>query len=65
MKTYRQAGEREYQAVLRSKAAEEAAASAENSKFNLANSQSSEVDIEIDNIPASPVVNSTGDAMRL
>ncbi|KAI0996157.1 hypothetical protein K3495_g12023 [Podosphaera aphanis] len=65
MKTYRQAGEREYQAVLRSKAAEEAAAAAENSKSDLTNSQSSEVDVEIDNIPASPVVISTGDAMRL
>ncbi|KAI1005065.1 hypothetical protein K3495_g3157 [Podosphaera aphanis] len=65
MKTYRQVGEREYQAVLRSKAAEEAAAAAENSKSDLTNSQSSEVDIEIDNIPASPVVISTGDTMRL
>ncbi|POS82638.1 hypothetical protein EPUL_004536, partial [Erysiphe pulchra] len=64
VKIYRQAGEREYQAVLRAKAAEESAASAENSKTELINSQDSEVDIEIDNIPASPVVNSAGENIR-
>ncbi|POS82261.1 hypothetical protein EPUL_005424, partial [Erysiphe pulchra] len=35
MKTFRQVGEREYQAVLRAKAAEESAASAENIKIDL------------------------------
>ncbi|KHJ33976.1 putative eka-like protein [Erysiphe necator] len=65
MKTYRQAGERKYQAILRSKAAEESAAPVDNLNADLANSQVSEVDVDIDNIPASCVENSTAGAMRL
>ncbi|KHJ32087.1 putative eka-like protein [Erysiphe necator] len=38
MKTYRQAGEREYQAILRAKAAEESAAPVDNLNSDLANS---------------------------
>lgn len=62
MKTFRQAGEREYQAVLRAKQAEKSAASAENNNVDLTSSQDSD---NIDNIPASPIEISTGDAMRL
>ncbi|KHJ31153.1 putative eka-like protein [Erysiphe necator] len=59
------AGEREYQAVLRAKAAEESAALVENLHVDLTSSQESEVDVDIDNISASPVESSTGGAMRL
>ncbi|KHJ30752.1 putative eka-like protein [Erysiphe necator] len=65
MKTYRQAGEREYQAILRAKAAEESAAPVDNLNADLANRQVSEVDVNIDNIPATSVENLTGGAMRL
>ncbi|KHJ30941.1 putative eka-like protein [Erysiphe necator] len=65
LKTYRQAGEREYQAVLRAKAAEELAASTNTNNTELASNQASEVDNEIDNIPASSVDLPTVDAMRL
>ncbi|POS84807.1 hypothetical protein EPUL_004044 [Erysiphe pulchra] len=65
MKTYRQAGEREYQAVLRAKATEESAACTEHNNIDLTNSQVPEVDDNFDKIPASPVDVSTGDAMRL
>lgn len=65
MKTYRQAGEREYQAILRAKAAEESVAPVDNLNADLPSSQISDVDVDIDNIPASSVGNSTGDALRL
>ncbi|POS81933.1 hypothetical protein EPUL_005573, partial [Erysiphe pulchra] len=65
MKTFRQVGEREYQAVLRAKAAEESAASAENIQIDLTNSQQSEIDDDVDDIPASPVENSTARACEL
>ncbi|KHJ30484.1 putative eka-like protein [Erysiphe necator] len=65
MKTFRQVGEREYQAVLRAKAAEKSANSAENINIDLTCSQDPEVDGNIDNIPASPIENSTGDAIHL
>lgn len=65
MKTYRQAGEREYQAILRAKAAEESVAPVEKLNADLPSSQISDVDVDIDNIPASSVENSTGDALRL
>ncbi|KHJ33499.1 putative eka-like protein [Erysiphe necator] len=65
LKTYRQAGEREYQPVLRAKAAEELAASTNTNNTELASNQASEVDNEIDNIPASSVDLPTVDAMRL
>ncbi|KHJ31232.1 putative eka-like protein [Erysiphe necator] len=59
MKTFRQVGEREYQAVLRAKAAEESANSAENINIDLTCSQDPEVDGDIDNIPATHIENST------
>lgn len=62
MKTYHQAGEREYQAVLRAKAAEESAATIEKNNVDLSGSQDSD---NTDNIPASPIEFSTGNAMRL
>ncbi|KHJ32658.1 putative eka-like protein [Erysiphe necator] len=65
LKTYRQAGEREYQAIIRAKAAEELAASAKINNIEITSSQDSEVDNNIDNIPASPADISTGDAIRL
>lgn len=65
MGTFRQLGGKEYQSVLRVKAAKESAISAENAKIDLIKSQDSEVDSEIDNITASSVENSTGEAMRL
>lgn len=65
VKTFRQVREREYQAVLRAINTEESAHSAENIKFDLTCSQDLEADGDIDNIPASPIENLTGDAMRL
>lgn len=65
MKTLRQIREREFKAVLRAKATEESATSAENNNIDLTNSQDSDVDGNTDNIPASPVENSTSDVMRL
>ncbi|POS82134.1 hypothetical protein EPUL_006813, partial [Erysiphe pulchra] len=65
MKAYRQAGEREYQAVLRAKAAEEAAASTENINIEIISSQCSEPNSNFENSQASPVVQSTGDASCL
>ncbi|POS84068.1 hypothetical protein EPUL_003472, partial [Erysiphe pulchra] len=65
MKTYRQGGEREYQAVLRAKATEESAACTGHKNIYLTNCQVPEVDCSFDSIPASPVDVSTGDAMRL
>ncbi|POS81841.1 hypothetical protein EPUL_006083, partial [Erysiphe pulchra] len=55
MKTFRQAGEREFQAMLRAKAAEESVASTQNFEINLTSSQSSDINIDNDNSPASPV----------
>lgn len=65
MKKYRQEGEREYQAVLRAKAAEKFYASAENINMGLIDSQDPEVDGDSDNIPTSLIENSRGDAIRL
>ncbi|KHJ34028.1 putative eka-like protein [Erysiphe necator] len=64
-KTYRQAGERKYQAVLRAKAAKELVASAKTNNTELTGSQASEIDNDIENIPASSVDLPTVDAMRL
>ncbi|KHJ33884.1 putative eka-like protein [Erysiphe necator] len=65
LKTFRQVGEREYQAVLRAKAAEESAASTEKINIDLTSSQETEIDCNTDNIQASPIENSTGGALRL
>ncbi|KHJ33816.1 putative eka-like protein [Erysiphe necator] len=65
LKTFRQVGEREYQAVLRAKAAEESAACDEKIDIDLTSSQGSEIDFNTDDIQASPVENSTGRALRL
>ncbi|KHJ34397.1 putative eka-like protein [Erysiphe necator] len=65
MRTFRQIGEREYQAVLRAKAAEESAVFAENNIMDLTSSQDSEVGGDTDNILASPVENSKDGALRL
>ena len=65
LKTYRQAGEREYQALLRAKAAEESAATAESINDNAISSQISEPGSNIDNSLAPSVGNPTDDAMRL
>ncbi|KHJ33414.1 putative eka-like protein [Erysiphe necator] len=62
MKTYRQAGEREFQAVLRARAAEEIAATTENSNIEISSSLCSEVNTNFENPKASPVDQSTGDA---
>ncbi|KHJ30104.1 putative eka-like protein [Erysiphe necator] len=63
MRTFRQIGEREYQAVLRAKAAEESAVFAENNIMDLTSSQDSEVGGDTDNILASPVENSKDGAL--
>ena len=65
LKTYRQAGEREYQALLRAKAAEESAATAEGINDNVISSQISEPESNIDNSLAPFVGNPTDDTMRL
>ncbi|KHJ30668.1 putative eka-like protein [Erysiphe necator] len=65
LKTFRQVGEREYQAVLRVKAAEESAASAEKTNIELTSSQETEIDCNTDNVQASPTENSTSGALRL
>lgn len=65
MKIFRQVGEREYQAVLRAKAAEESATAAENINIDLTSSQESETEGSTNNIQASPIENSTGGALRL
>ncbi|KHJ30210.1 putative eka-like protein [Erysiphe necator] len=65
MKTFRQVGEREYQAVLRAKAAEESAAAAENTNIDLTISQDTESNCNFDNIQASPIENSTSGAPSL
>ena len=65
MKIYRQAGEREYIAVLRAKNTEDSAASVENNNIDSTSSQEYEIDVNSVNIPASPIENSTGGALRL
>ncbi|KHJ30636.1 putative eka-like protein [Erysiphe necator] len=65
LKTYRQAGEREHHAVLRAKAAEESTVSFEKLIVDLKNSQVSDVNDDIDEIPASSVENTTVDVIRL
>lgn len=65
MKIYRQAGDREYQAVLRARAAEEIAATVESMNIDLTNSPLPEADNNTDNTQASPVEDSTVDARRL
>ncbi|KHJ35545.1 putative virulence effector [Erysiphe necator] len=64
-KKFLQVGERGYQAVLRAKAAEESAASAEKSNIDLTSSREPEIYGKINNIQVSPVENSTGGALRL
>ncbi|KHJ30706.1 putative eka-like protein [Erysiphe necator] len=59
LKTYRQAGEREYQAILRANAAEKMATTAESESSNIASSKSSEI------TDASPIEATIVDAMRL
>ncbi|POS84019.1 hypothetical protein EPUL_004204 [Erysiphe pulchra] len=56
--------QKEYDAVLCAKAAEESTASVQ-LNLNLTSSQVSEIDANIHGSPASSVVNSTGDAMRI
>lgn len=65
MRIYRQAGDREYQAVLRARVAEETAAIASCKNVDLTNSQLTEEDIITDSIQVSPVEDSTDDARRL
>ncbi|KHJ33839.1 putative eka-like protein [Erysiphe necator] len=65
MKVYRQVGNREYQAVLRAKAAEENAASSETVILNAPNSQISEVNSSAVSSHATPVDSSTCVASRL
>ncbi|KHJ35089.1 putative eka-like protein [Erysiphe necator] len=65
LKIHCQAGEREYQAVIRAKAAEEIAASANANNTELVCSQASEVDNDINNITASSVDLTTVRAMRI
>ncbi|POS82480.1 hypothetical protein EPUL_005630 [Erysiphe pulchra] len=65
MKKFRQVGEREYQAVIRAKTAEESAFGAENIKVDLTSSQEPDNDGNIEYNQASPIENSTGGALRL
>ncbi|KHJ30755.1 putative eka-like protein [Erysiphe necator] len=65
MKAFRQAGEREFQAVLRAKAAEESATSAKDFSVGKISSQTTEVDANANINTASPVDSSMGDALRL
>ncbi|KHJ33235.1 putative eka-like protein [Erysiphe necator] len=65
MGIYRQAGDREYQAVLRARAAEENAVSIENMNAELTSSQLQENTKTTDNIQASHVEDSTRDARSL
>ncbi|POS82282.1 hypothetical protein EPUL_005351, partial [Erysiphe pulchra] len=59
MKVYRQAGEREFQAVQRAKAAEEKAANSECIEIDPPSSQVREISSSPDNIQATPVKSST------
>lgn len=65
MRKFYQIGKRGYQVVLRTKAAEDFATAVVNDIMDLTNSQESEVDGDTDNIPASPVENSTDDVLQL
>ncbi|KHJ33347.1 putative eka-like protein [Erysiphe necator] len=65
LKNYRQAGEREFQALLRAKVAEESAAAADNSNSNVISSQDTDLDSNIDNSQASSVGNTMDGAIRL
>ncbi|KHJ35727.1 putative eka-like protein [Erysiphe necator] len=65
LKTYRQIGEREFQAVLRARAAEENVAANENGNIEITSSQCAELTTNFENSQASPVIQSTGDALRL
>ncbi|KHJ31883.1 putative eka-like protein [Erysiphe necator] len=65
LKTYRQMGEREYNAVQRAKVAEEKAASIERTEIDLTGSQASEVSMTVDNSQATPVEDTTTVASRL
>ncbi|KHJ35086.1 putative eka-like protein [Erysiphe necator] len=65
MKAFRQAGEQEFLAVLRAKAAEESPTSAEDLNVRKIISQATEGNANIDMILASPVDSSMGDALRL
>ena len=65
MRIYRQAGDREYQAVLRARAAEENAVSIENMSAELTSSQLPENTKTTDNFNASHVDDSTSDERRL
>ncbi|KHJ30476.1 putative eka-like protein [Erysiphe necator] len=65
MRSYRQAGDREYLAVHRARAAEENADTVKCTNANPTDSQGSKNTIITDNIQASPVENSTDDARRL
>ncbi|KHJ36012.1 putative eka-like protein [Erysiphe necator] len=62
---FRREGDRKYQAVVKARAAEEIAATANCKNVDLTDSQLSEEDIFTDNIQASPVEGSTDDARRL
>ncbi|POS81941.1 hypothetical protein EPUL_006228, partial [Erysiphe pulchra] len=65
IKTYRQTGEREFQALLRAKVAKESAATAEKTNNNMLSSQEIEPDSSNNNSLASSVDNSTDNAIRL
>ncbi|KHJ33432.1 putative eka-like protein [Erysiphe necator] len=65
MKTYRQAGEREYQAVLRVKTAEDLAASTQNEILDITSSEEPEAENNTNNSQAPLVESSTCGAMRL
>ncbi|KHJ33537.1 putative eka-like protein [Erysiphe necator] len=64
MKTFRQVDEREYQAVLRAKAAERSIPPSENINNDFKSSLESYIDDNIDNIQASPIENPTVGALR-
>ncbi|POS82857.1 hypothetical protein EPUL_005238 [Erysiphe pulchra] len=65
LKTYRKAGEREFQALLRVKVAEESATTANNSNCNVIISQVTDLDSNIDNSQVSAVCNSSDGEIRL
>ena len=65
LKIYRQAGEREYQVVLRARVAEEKAVTTESINIDLTSSQITEINSSTDNIQVTPDEVSTGVASRL
>ncbi|KHJ32088.1 putative eka-like protein [Erysiphe necator] len=65
MKTYRQAGEREYQAVLGAKTDEDLAASTQNEILDITSSEEPEAENNTNNSQAPLVESSTCGAMRL